>query len=268
VLVRLGAEVQEVSRALTADPLIAAPRAVIHPPRRPFLPEVLRIAGLAVLGLAALAGIATFEIIRQGALDERRPADAIVVLGAAQYNGTPSGVFEARLAHAVQLYRDGLAKVLVVTGGKLPGDLTTEAATARAYAISKGVPAQAILFEDRGRNTLESIQAVGGILRERGLVSAVFVSDRTHMLRVLRMATDEGIAALGSPTADGPSDLDPVRRAQAIAHELAGLAAYFAGIDDAASVNAAQARLRIASALHVGRPRNAAATTFPLGVAE
>jgi uncharacterized SAM-binding protein YcdF (DUF218 family) len=188
---------------------------------------VLLVVG--TLGLGAALALTILAIVRQGGLDEARPADAIVVLGAAQYNGVPSGVFAARLEHAVELYRAGVADVLVVTGGKLPGDAFTEAATARRYAIGHGVPADAILAEDTGRNTLESIEHVGAILRSHDLSSAVFVSDRTHILRVLRMATDEGIAAWGSPTTTSPTDLDPGRRVLAILHEAAGLAAYLVG---------------------------------------
>jgi uncharacterized SAM-binding protein YcdF (DUF218 family) len=183
----------------------------------------------AVIGVTATTAYTVVQIVRQGDRDEARPADAIVVLGAAQYDGVASAVFAARLEHAVQLYKQGLAKWFIVTGGKLPGDRFTEAATARNYAIAHGVPRSAILAEDRGRNTLESMEAVGAILRGRGLTSAVFVSDRTHMLRVLRMATDQGIHAWGSPTADSPSDLDPARKTQAILHELAGLGAYLIG---------------------------------------
>ena len=85
-------------------------------------------------------------------------------------------------------------------------------------------------MEDRGRTTLESLQAVGVIMRDRGLRTAVFVSDRTHMLRVLRMATDLGIESWGSPTATSPTDLDPTRRRRATLHELAGLIAYYVGL--------------------------------------
>ena len=186
--------------------------------------RLLLIGGLVV---AAAAGTATFQIWRQGDADERRPADAIVVLGAAQYDGRPSPVFEARLQHAVSLYKSGLAKAFVVTGGKLPGDRTTEAAVAREYAISHGVPASAIFGEDQAHNTLTSLTAVAGEMERRGMTSAVFVSDPTHMLRVLRIADDLGIDAYGSPTTTSPVVRDPVRRAQATIHELGALAVYF-----------------------------------------
>ena len=185
----------------------------------------LGIGALAVvfIGLAAT----TFRIWQQGGQDEQRQADAIVVLGAAQYDGRPSPVFEARLAHAVELFHQGLAHTFVVTGGRIPGDTTTEGAVARAYAIDHGVPADAIIGEFEARNTLTSMRSVAGLLRDRGLHSAVFVSDPTHMLRVLRMADDLGIQGYGSPTPNSPAMADPVARLQATVHELGALGVYF-----------------------------------------
>ena len=180
----------------------------------------------AIGGLATFAW-ATFRIWDTGNRDDRRDADAIVVLGAAQYDGRPSPVFQARIDHAVDLYQAGIARYLIMTGGKAIGDRTTEAATARAVAISRGVPASAILSEDVGRTTLESLDGVSALLREHQLVSAVFVSDRTHMLRVLRIARDEGIAAYGSPTATSPTDLTFASRVDATIHELGALTLYF-----------------------------------------
>jgi uncharacterized SAM-binding protein YcdF (DUF218 family) len=194
------------------------------------LPKALAtVAICTVIGAGALLLYMTWRISSQGDRDERRPADAIVVLGAAQFDGHPGGVFAARLDHAVELYEQGIGPYLVVTGGKIPGDRTTEAATARAYAIAHGVPADRILMEDTGRNTLQSLEAVARIFRARHLTSAVFVSDRTHMLRVLRMASDEGITAWGSPTTTSPIDTDAGRRAKAMLHEVAGLVAYYFG---------------------------------------
>ncbi len=201
------------------------------------LRTVLQVALAAALASVGIVGYMAAQISAQGARDERRAADAIVVLGAAQFNGRPSDVFRARLQHAVQLHGLGLARYLVVTGGKLPADTTTEAAVARAWAIDHGVPEEAILAEDQGRTTLESLEAVGGIFRRHGLRTGLFVSDETHMLRVLRMASDQGIEAWGSPTRTSPTDLDDGRQRKAMLHELAGLAAYYVGgsrlLDDA-----------------------------------
>ena len=189
--------------------------------------DLVVVALVAAACTAAIVGYAAYRIDQQGRRDDQRQAGAIVVLGAAQYDGRPSGVFAARLDHAVNLYLAGAAPWLVVTGGKLPGDRTTEAAAARAYALERGVPPDRILMEDAGRSTLESLRSVGVILRERGIHDAVFVSDRTHMLRVLRIARDQGITAYGSPTPTSPTDADPQRRFTATIHELGALGVYF-----------------------------------------
>jgi uncharacterized SAM-binding protein YcdF (DUF218 family) len=185
----------------------------------------LVIAGL-IAGIA-IGGFTAYRIWDQGNRDERPPADAIVVMGAAQYDGRPSPVFAARLDHAIELFHAGIAPRLIVTGGKREGDRTTEAASARIYAVQHDVPDQAILTEDTSRTTLQSIRGVAGIMRDEGLGSAVFVSDPSHMLRVLRMASDEGITAYGSPTRTSPQERDVLRRLDAIVHELGALAVYF-----------------------------------------
>ena len=191
--------------------------------------DLTQLVGAALLGGILIVGYTTYRVWDRGGRDDAQPADAIVVLGAAQYDGAPSPVFEARLQHAVELFHRGIAPVLVVTGGKLPGDRTTEAAAARAYALANGVPDEAILVEDAGRTTLESLTAVAALLRDRGLTSAVFVSDRTHMLRVLRIAQDQGIAAFGSPTTTSPIETAWLRRIDATIHEVAALGLYFLG---------------------------------------
>ncbi|HWR98130.1 MAG TPA: YdcF family protein [Candidatus Methanoperedens sp.] len=206
------------------------------------MPRALNVAGrrsvgrtLAVVVLVGLAGslavtaYTTFRIWQQGDVDDAPDmgtADAIVVLGAAQYDGRPSPVFRARLDHAIALWREGRAPLLVVTGGRQEGDRLSEAATARDYATGQGVPAASIRMEDVGRSTLESLRAVASILEREALESAVFVSDRSHMLRVLRTARDLGIEAYGSPAADSPMDATMARRFEATLHELGALAWY------------------------------------------
>jgi uncharacterized SAM-binding protein YcdF (DUF218 family) len=189
--------------------------------------DIWRLLGLAFLAALVAASYTTFRIWDQGNRDERRRADAIVVLGAAQYDGRPSALFESRLAHAVDLFHQGYAPVLVVTGGKQEGDRTTEAAVARRYAIAHAIPEEAVLAEDRGRTTLESLRSVAAIFRDHDLRSALFVSDPSHILRVLRIARDEGMVAWGSPTPRGPNHDHLDRRLDAMAHELAALGVYF-----------------------------------------
>lgn len=186
-----------------------------------------RLVLLGVVAAVATLGYAAFRIVDQGARDDRRPADAIVVMGAAQYDGRPSPVFAARLDHAIALFHTGVAPRLIVTGGKREGDRTTEAASAREYAIAHDVPADVILAEDGSNTTLESIRAVAALMDASGLQRAVFVSDPSHMLRVLRMAADEGIEGYGSPTRTSPLERDPAAALDAVIHELGALAVYF-----------------------------------------
>ena len=191
------------------------------------LRDLARIALAALTGALLVVGYMSWRIWDQGSRDEARSADAIVVLGAAQYNGIPSRILEARVTHAVDLFHEGLAPVLIVTGGNQPGDFTTEAAVARAYALSHDIPESAILVEDRGRTTLESIRTVAAMLRDRGFHSAVFVSDRTHLLRVLKMASDEGIEGYGSPTTTSPNESTALDRFRATIREIGALGLYF-----------------------------------------
>ena len=192
-------------------------------PERTFVRVVL----IGLVAVTVVGVYAAYRIWDQAGRDERRAADVIVVMGAAQYDGTPSPLFAARLDHAIALFKDGVAPRLIVTGGKREGDRTTEAASGRVYAIDRDVPAEAILAEDASRTTLQSIRGVAALMDEFDLRTAVFVSDPTHMLRVLRMAADVGIDAYGSPTRTSPLERDPAGRIDATVHELGALGVYF-----------------------------------------
>lgn len=189
--------------------------------------DLVRVALLGALAIALTLAYTTFRVWDEGRKDDARTADAIVVMGAAQYDGRPSPLFSARLDHSLLLFRDGRASRLIVTGGKALGDRTTEAASARRYLIDHGVAAGDILFEDSSRTTEESIRAVARVMADDGLQSAIFVSDRPHMLRVLRMARDSGIDGRGSPTRTSPLERDRPAWLDAVVHEVGGLAAYF-----------------------------------------
>ena len=158
---------------------------------------------LALLGTAYLISLAV-RIALDGRRDEQRPADAIIVLGAAQANGRPMPVLRARLDHALALYRDGLAPYLVFTGGKRPGDRFTEAETGRIYARARGAPESAMFIENSGRTTWQSMQAAAEIVRAERLRTAILVSDPYHAFRLRRMARDLGLRAYVSPAADSP----------------------------------------------------------------
>ncbi len=159
-------------------------------------------------------------------IDDHTPADAIVVLGAAQYSGTPSSVFEARLGQAATLFEEGVAPEIVTVGGKQEGDLYTEAASGRNFLIDQGVPAEKIIAVEEGSDTLESIEAVSDILRTAGKSSVVLVSDPWHSLRTRTMAHDAGLDAWTSPTRTGPAVYTRESQAHGIARETGALLWY------------------------------------------
>jgi len=164
----------------------------------------LRIAGWllasAVLGYAVIFG----WVWRMSRIDDRSPADAIVVLGAAQYNGRPSPVLRARLDHAIALYRAGLAPMVVVTGGIGTGDRMSEATVGHRYLRSHLVPDSAIVVRPDGRTTEESMRSVAEWMHERELARALLVSDPFHMARLSLEARREDLKPGISPTRTSP----------------------------------------------------------------
>ena len=164
----------------------------------------------AALILALLAFVASFIVVLVTAqLDERRPADAIVVLGAAQYNGRPSPVLQSRLDHALRLYRQKLAPLVVVTGGMAEGDRESEAAVGRRYLAAHGVPSAMIVPRPRGHSTHESMDDVAEWARAKGMDTLLLVSDPFHLARLKVEAHRIGLAAFVSPTRTSPISNNP-----------------------------------------------------------
>lgn len=163
-----------------------------------------RAAILVVLGLILCWLGSAAAVVYWSTRDNAREADAIVVLGAAQYAGRPSPVFRARLDHAISLWSRGLAPRLIVTGGMGVGDTTSEGAVGREYALKRGVPDSAILVESTGRTTRESLRVVADMMNRRQLRRAIFVSDPFHMLRLSLVARGHGLTAYTSPTRTSP----------------------------------------------------------------
>ena len=158
------------------------------------------IAALIVLGwVMSLVAVMLWEH-----RDDARPASAIVVLGAAQYDGRPSPVLKARLDHALDLWDRRLAPHLVFTGGMGDGDTTSEAAVGRRYAVRHGVPDSAILMETRGRTTSESMQRVAAVMHGQQKRDVILVSDPFHMLRLTILAHRFGLVPYSSPTRTSP----------------------------------------------------------------
>lgn len=154
---------------------------------------------LIVAWIASLAAVMFFE-----RRDDARPADAIVVLGAAQYDGRPSPVLRARLDHALSLWQRHLAARLILTGGMGDGDTTSEAAVGRRYAVKHGVPDSVILTETRGRTTAESIQRVASMMDSVSHRQVILVSDPFHMFRLWILARRFDLVPHTSPTRTSP----------------------------------------------------------------
>src|SRR5580692_4601055 len=165
-------------------------------------PLLIAVAGIGVLALAGaglqVASVAG-QIRLQSTVDEARPADVIVVLGAAEYRGRPSPVLEARLNHALFLYLQNLAPRILTTGGKGGDPSFTEGEVAHAYLARHGVPSEAILVESEGETTVQSIAAAAEIMRRMNLRSCIVVSDGYHIYRVKKMLESQGMSVYGSP---------------------------------------------------------------------
>jgi uncharacterized SAM-binding protein YcdF (DUF218 family) len=159
--------------------------------------------------LVAIAMLTTLTVgLRvwyQARQDERPASDAIIVLGAAQYNGRPSPTLEWRLRHALRLYHDGIAPAIVTVGGKQAGDTYTEATAGRLWLLRHGVPSRRVIAVRTGSDTLHSMRAIGAEFGRLHWTSAVIVTDPWHALRSKRMAEANGIRAAASPTRSGPS---------------------------------------------------------------
>lgn len=166
-----------------------------------------RLMRVAVVGLALLVGYVAVTFVQvwlKSRENNSRPADAIVVLGAAQFDGVPSPILAARLDHALDLYLEGLAPTIVVTGGRQPGDRFSEATAAANYLLGEGVPDRDILREVDGRSSWESLAAAARFLIDRGIREVLLVSDPFHSYRINAIASELGLTGHASPTRTSP----------------------------------------------------------------
>jgi uncharacterized SAM-binding protein YcdF (DUF218 family) len=166
--------------------------------------------GLVLLAAITIYTVALVVVLVVSQQDQRRPVDAIVVLGAAQYNGRPSPVLKARLDHAYSLYREDLASRIIVTGGVGRGDTTSEATVGRHYLVTRGVPPAAVVVQAHGRSTEASMTAVADWLGREGLHRVILVSDPFHMFRLRLEARRTELEAYTSPTESSPISDNPV----------------------------------------------------------
>jgi uncharacterized SAM-binding protein YcdF (DUF218 family) len=187
--------------------------------RRSAFASFRRALGLVLLTAAAIYTVALVMVLVVSQQDQRRPVDAIVVLGAAQYNGRPSPVLRARLDHALQLYREGLAPRIVVTGGVGRGDTTSEATVARQYLLTRQVPPRAVVAQPQGRSTQASMTAVADWLGSARLKRVILVSDPFHMFRLRLEARRTDLEAYTSPTESSPISDNPVLELRYLAAE-------------------------------------------------
>ena len=168
---------------------------------------MIRLLRLAIVVAAALVAYVLFtfaQVWLASRKDDARAVQAIVVLGAAQYNGVPSDILQARLDHALDLYRREVAPVIVVTGGNQPGDQYTEATASADYLIKHGVPDEDILREVSGTSSWESLAAASNFLKERDIRRVVLVSDPFHSYRITAIAEELGLQGYPSPTRTSP----------------------------------------------------------------
>ena len=163
------------------------------------MPLKVWIVVVAAIVAAGLLFYNAAQIMREAGVDEARPADAIVVFGAAEYVGHPSPVYRARLDHAHQLFEQGLAPVIITTGGAGKDPRYSEGQVGRDYLESRGVPDVNLIAETQGDNTEESAQRVATILRANDLHSVLLVSDAYHLYRARQMMTRAGVQVYVSP---------------------------------------------------------------------
>lgn len=165
---------------------------------------LIRLTALAVVLVVVYLAVTFVQVLSMSRRDQARKVEAIIVFGAAQYDGRPSPVLRARLDHVASLYKRGLAPVVMVTGGSQPGDDTTEASASAKYLTDKGIPESALRRETTGRTSWQSLGAAARILKKEGITRVLLVSDGFHALRVKVMADELGLEAFTSPTRNSP----------------------------------------------------------------
>jgi vancomycin permeability regulator SanA len=163
------------------------------------------IVGAVVLAAILVVGSTVVRVWQVARADNRRASDVILVLGASQYNGRPSDVLAARLQHALNLYRQGVAPRIMTVGGNRKGDNFTEAGSGVAWLRQRSVPAGALFPVPVGNDTLQSMKAAAKAFAQHRWHTAVIVTDPWHELRSRKMAEDQGIDAVTSPTRTGPA---------------------------------------------------------------
>jgi len=186
----------------------------------------LRVLVALAVAVLVVVGWTAGRVWRTGLSDARPVSDVVLVEGAAQFDGHPSAVLEARLAHALALWRAGVAPRVVTVGGRRAGDRFTEAGTGRQWLLERGIPAEAVVAVAEGSDTLSSLRAAQVVLAARGWRSVILVTDPWHELRSRAMARDLGLVAESSPVTEGPSTRGVGTQLHYIGRETAAYLAY------------------------------------------
>ncbi len=172
--------------------------------RRPTLFRLTSILLFLLLAYFVFTFSQVYSAARKDSVSTNTQADVILVLGAAQFNGTPSKVLQARLDHALELFNETKVQYIVVTGGKITGDTSSEAGASADYLIQRGVPDDRILREVNGVSTYDSIRDSAKFLKERNLKKAILVTDGFHQLRSKLIAEEFGLEVTTSPVINSP----------------------------------------------------------------
>jgi uncharacterized SAM-binding protein YcdF (DUF218 family) len=178
---------------------VECPIVVNAMPSGKYISSLRRVVALLIAVGVACFGFVFFQVWQQSQVDEARPADVIVVLGAAQYWGRPSPVLQARLDHAIELYERKLAPRIITTGGLGPGAKFSEAEVSRRYLSENGVPVEYVSVEASGQSTMQSAAAVAEMMDRMELSTCIVVSDDYHIHRTKKMLEEYGFTVYGSP---------------------------------------------------------------------
>jgi len=179
----------------------------------------LWLPGLALAAFVLFFVLVSISIVRDGSLQQLHKADAIVVFGAAEYAGHPSPVLRARLDHAFDLFQQGLAPVVITTGGAASDPSFSEGGVGRDYLARRGIPERALIAETQGADTAQSALRVAVIMRANGLHSCVAVSDAYHVFRIRKLLEHEGIGPVYVAPRPGSRPHSIVQRAHALLRE-------------------------------------------------
>jgi uncharacterized SAM-binding protein YcdF (DUF218 family) len=190
----------------------------------------LRVLILIALLFGLFFAITAAQIVRTSSLEEVRPAEAIVVFGAAEYSGRPSPVLRARLDHALDLFHRGLAPVVITTGGAAADPTFSEGGVGRDYLLRHGVPERSLIAETQGRDTAESAMRVAVIMRANGLHSCIAVSDAYHVFRIRKLLEHENVGPIYVAPRPGSKPHGGAQRAVAVLREAASYLLWRMGV--------------------------------------